>query len=220
MTDLASAGETRAVDHRQCPILAVLLSVACVDSATVGGSPGADASTGEDATTSGNPDASSTGEASDDAGDTTTGGNDTTTGDQVGTDTGLMECDYDGFLAELVEQFEGVPADCGDVHFEDPAEEWIAMHDCILEQQAMEAPFIAIYELEGIDGFPRFADLGIDGEVYSRVQLQLVASGFADIPAPVRLNQCESFSEDTNCTTMSGTLCIDCVIDGFEQLCP
>ena len=202
--------------------------MACVDSAVVGGTPDGSGSGGSLATSaagSTSAGSTSTGLAASDSSDsgdesTSTGGSDTDVGTTDSTGADEAACDLEALALAYSDSIADTPVECGDVHFKDPADDWVATHDCIVEQQAETNPFVAFYQLGGIDGNPRFAALGLDGGGFPRLQLAELPSGFIGVPIPIHLRECSSFVVDPNCTPTSGTLCIECEIVSSEQICP
>lgn len=151
---------------------------------------------------------------------TSSGGSDTDVGTTDSTGADEAACDLEALALAYSNSVAGTPIECGDVHFEDPAGDWVATHDCIVEQQADTNPFVAFYQLEGVDGHPRFAALGLDGGGFPRIELAELPSGLVGVPVPIHLRECSSFVVDPNCTPMSGTLCIECEVVSSEQICP
>ncbi len=137
-------------------------------------------------------------------------------------DTGNpMVCDMEQTACDLADFSKVVPIDCGIATLDDDLETWQEVHDCAQTNAAMQQGFKAVFDLQGIDSFPRRAYVGQVGFAYSLSQLDQDLGGLGDPQATISRQGCMGLTFLPDCSVGVGFTCLQCLGTGGdpEVLC-
>ena len=125
-------------------------------------------------------------------------------------------CDLQELAAELLstsnDAFDNAQV-CGHLTLDDPAQDWLAGQQCVLDAQTTGTGFMITHEVEGIDSFPSAALIGIQAETYARFRMFHDEGGVVE-GAITTQHECSAFSPVPDCEPAPGNLCIGCADQG------
>jgi hypothetical protein len=126
-------------------------------------------------------------------------------------------CDLEAQVLSMLEPFGPDDVNCGTPRLDDPAQDWLAARDCVLDAQQSGTSFMLIHEVQGIDSSPSRALVGLQAFVYETVELFHDEGGLA--PGSTTTSRaCESFVLEANCAPEPGNLCLTCEAPGETEL--
>jgi hypothetical protein len=120
------------------------------------------------------------------------------------------ECNIVDVACEHADLSKTPPIDCGDVTFADDDAAWIQAHECARVAAMNTEPFKVIFDLQGIDSFPRRAFVGQAGVAYQLYEFDQDIGGLAPDPSPVTYRFCDAIVPILDCIPGVGEICLTC----------